>query len=109
MCARPTRPSIGPAPARESYLSRERFSRRRGGRAPRRSIPATASCPRTPTFAEAVIAAGLIWVGPPPAAIRAMGLKDAAKRLMAAAGVPVTPGYLGDDQVAASAGARGGA
>ena len=49
-------------------------------------------------FAEAVIDAGLVWVGPPPAAIRAMGLKDAAKRLMAAAGVPVTPGYLGEDQ-----------
>ena len=45
-----------------------------------------------------MIAAGLVWVGPPPAAIRAMGLKDAAKRLMAEAGVPVTPGYLGEDQ-----------
>ena len=46
--------------------------------------------------------AGLIWVGPPPSAIRAMGLKDAAKRLMAEAGVPVTPGYLGDDQSVAT-------
>ncbi len=51
-------------------------------------------------FAEAVAAAGLVWVGPPPAAIRAMGLKDAAKRLMSKAGVPVTPGYLGEDQSA---------
>ena len=42
--------------------------------------------------------AGIIWVGAPPAAIRAMGLKDAAKELMQAAGVPVTPGYLGPDQ-----------
>ncbi len=49
-------------------------------------------------FAEAVGAAGLAWVGAPPAAIRAMGLKDAAKALMAAAGVPVTPGYHGADQ-----------
>jgi acetyl-CoA carboxylase biotin carboxylase subunit len=49
-------------------------------------------------FAEAVTAAGLTWIGPPPAAIRAMGLKDAAKALMAKAGVPVTPGYLGEDQ-----------
>eukprot|EP01035_Chromulina_nebulosa_P007487 gene7486-biopygen6351 len=40
----------------------------------------------------------MIWVGPPPAAINAMGLKDAAKSLMIAAGVPTTPGYLGDDQ-----------
>jgi 3-methylcrotonyl-CoA carboxylase alpha subunit len=54
-----------------------------------------------PAFADAVKAAGLIWVGPPSAAIRAMGLKDAAKKLMAAAGVPVTPGYLGEDQDAA--------
>ena len=46
-------------------------------------------------------ATGLVWIGPPPAAIRAMGLKDAAKRLMAQAGVPVTPGYLGEDQDAA--------
>ncbi|MEG3179746.1 acetyl/propionyl/methylcrotonyl-CoA carboxylase subunit alpha [Sphingomonas sp. LT1P40] len=49
-------------------------------------------------FAEAVIAAGLIWVGPNPDSIRAMGLKDAAKQLMMDAAVPVTPGYLGEDQ-----------
>jgi len=49
-------------------------------------------------FADAVEAAGLVWIGAPPAAIRAMGLKDAAKRLMDEAGVPTTPGYLGDDQ-----------
>ncbi len=49
-------------------------------------------------FAQAVIDAGLIWVGPKPDSIRAMGLKDAAKKLMADAGVPVTPGYLGEDQ-----------
>ena len=49
-------------------------------------------------FAQAVIDAGLIWVGPKPDSIRAMGLKDAAKKLMAEAGVPVTPGYLGEDQ-----------
>src|SRR5258708_30116894 len=48
--------------------------------------------------AEAVIAAGLMWVGPPPAAIRYMGLKDAAKRLMTRAGVPVTAGYQSDNQ-----------
>ena len=51
-----------------------------------------------PTFAQAVIDAGLIWVGPKPDSIRAMGLKDAAKKLMADAGVPVTPGYHGEDQ-----------
>ena len=45
-----------------------------------------------------MIDAGLIWVGPAPASITAMGLKDAAKTLMAAAGVPVTPGYMGENQ-----------
>ncbi|MFP5330211.1 MAG: acetyl/propionyl/methylcrotonyl-CoA carboxylase subunit alpha, partial [Alphaproteobacteria bacterium] len=49
-------------------------------------------------FAQTVIDAGLIWVGPKPDSIRAMGLKDAAKKLMDEAGVPVTPGYLGEDQ-----------
>ena len=49
-------------------------------------------------FAQAVIDAGLVWVGPSPASITAMGLKDAAKKLMADAGVPVTPGYLGENQ-----------
>jgi propionyl-CoA carboxylase alpha chain/3-methylcrotonyl-CoA carboxylase alpha subunit len=49
-------------------------------------------------FAEAVLKSGLIWIGPRPASIRAMGLKDAAKTLMIAAGVPTTPGYLGEDQ-----------
>ena len=44
------------------------------------------------------MAAGLTWIGPPPAAIRAMGLKDAAKRLMLEPRVGVTPGYLGEDQ-----------
>ena len=49
-------------------------------------------------FAERVLEAGLIWVGPTPSSIRAMGLKDSAKRLMQLAGVPVTPGFMGDDQ-----------
>jgi len=49
-------------------------------------------------FAEAVIATGIRWVGPPPAAIRAMGDKGTARRLAARAGVPVTPGYDGPGQ-----------
>jgi len=49
-------------------------------------------------FAERVAAAGLTWVGPPPEAIRAMGDKSAARRLAASLGVPVTPGYDGEDQ-----------
>jgi geranyl-CoA carboxylase alpha subunit len=49
-------------------------------------------------FAEAVIAAGLAWVGPPPAAIRQLGSKAAAKHLAQAQGVPCLPGYQGQDQ-----------
>jgi 3-methylcrotonyl-CoA carboxylase alpha subunit len=48
-----------------------------------------------------VIDAGLVWVGPKPSSITAMGLKDAAKQLMSAAGVPVTPGYMGAEQAPA--------
>jgi hypothetical protein len=51
-----------------------------------------------PDFVEAVAAAGLTFIGPSAAAIRAMGLKDAAKALMAEAGVPVVPGYHGQNQ-----------
>ena len=49
-------------------------------------------------FAEAVIDAGMAWVGPPPAAMRALGDKAAARRLAARIGVPILPGYDGDDQ-----------
>ena len=49
-------------------------------------------------FADAVIEAGFVWVGPPPAAMRALGDKAAARRLAARCGVPVLPGYEGDDQ-----------
>ena len=51
-----------------------------------------------PEFVEAVEAAGLVFIGPSASAIRAMGLKDNAKTLMAAANVPVVPGYMGDNQ-----------
>ena len=53
---------------------------------------------RTPVFVEAVEAAGLVFNGPSASAIRAMGLKDAAKALMEQAGVPVVPGYHGANQ-----------
>jgi 3-methylcrotonyl-CoA carboxylase alpha subunit len=51
-----------------------------------------------PDFVQAVEAAGLVFIGPSASAIRAMGLKDAAKALMQQAGVPVVPGYHGDNQ-----------
>jgi 3-methylcrotonyl-CoA carboxylase alpha subunit len=89
---------IGPAPARDSYLNQENIleAARRTGAAG--IHPGYGFLSENAAFAEAVQAAGLVWVGAPPAAIRAMGLKDAAKRLMMQAGVPVTPGYMGDDQ-----------
>ena len=100
-CARwPTRPCRSARRRRAKAISRRRTDHRgrQQKRAPRRSIPATASSSENADFAEAVIDAGLVWVGPPPDSIRAMGLKDAAKTLMAEAGVPVTPGYHGEDQ-----------
>ena len=60
-------------------------------------------------FAEAVIAAGLVWIGPPPAAMRLMADKGAAKAAMAAAGVPVLPGHDGEDQSDAALIAAGAA
>jgi 3-methylcrotonyl-CoA carboxylase alpha subunit len=88
---------IGPSPARESYLVGEKIiaaARETGAEA---IHPAMASCPKMPNSPRR-------WPGradlgrPAPHSIRAMGLKDAAKKLMAEAGVPVTPGYLGEDQ-----------
>jgi len=89
---------IGPAPAAESYLRREAILEAARAEGAEAIHPGYGFLSENAAFAEAVIAEGLVWVGPPPAAIRAMGLKDAAKRLMAEAGVPVTPGYLGEDQ-----------
>jgi acetyl/propionyl-CoA carboxylase alpha subunit len=89
---------IGPAPAAQSYLLGDgilKAARETGAEA---IHPGYGFLSENADFAQAVMDAGLVWVGPPPSAIRAMGLKDAAKRLMAEAGVPVTPGYLGDDQ-----------
>jgi acetyl/propionyl-CoA carboxylase alpha subunit len=89
---------IGPPPARESYLAAEKILAAAQASGAEAVHPGYGFLSENAAFAEAVIAAGLVWVGPPPAAIRAMGLKDAAKALMAQAGVPVTPGYLGEDQ-----------
>ncbi|PZQ65905.1 MAG: methylcrotonoyl-CoA carboxylase, partial [Phenylobacterium zucineum] len=92
---------IGPAAARESYLVGERIIEAAKATGAEAIHPGYGFLSENADFAEAVAAAGLIWIGPPPSAIRAMGLKDAAKDLMQKAGVPVTPGYLGEDQSAA--------
>jgi len=90
--------NIGPPPARESYLDGARIIAAAQASGAEAIHPGYGFLSENADFAEAVIAAGLVWVGPSPRSIRAMGLKDAAKTLMAEAGVPVTPGYLGDDQ-----------
>jgi 3-methylcrotonyl-CoA carboxylase alpha subunit len=89
---------IGPSPARESYLRGDRIIEAAKATGAEAIHPGYGFLSENADFAQAVIDAGLIWVGPKPASIRAMGLKDAAKKLMAEAGVPVTPGYLGEDQ-----------
>ena len=88
---------IGPAPAAESYLSIPDLiaAAREGGA--EAVHPGYGFLSETAAFAEAVQAAGLVWIGPSPEAIRAMGLKDSARERMIAAGVPVTPGWQGDD------------
>ncbi len=89
---------IGPSPAAESYLVGAKIiaaAKQTGADA---IHPGYGFLSENADFAQAVLDAGLIWVGPKPASIRAMGLKDAAKQLMRSAGVPVTPGYDGTDQ-----------
>ena len=89
---------IGPSPARESYLVGEKIIAAAKATGAEAIHPGYGFLSENAEFAQAVIDAGLIWVGPRPASITAMGLKDAAKKLMAEAGVPVTPGYMGENQ-----------
>jgi len=89
---------IGPSPVRESYLVGAKIiaaAKQTGAEA---IHPGYGFLSEDAEFAQAVQDARLIWVGPNPASITAMGLKDAAKKRMQEAGVPTTPGYLGDDQ-----------
>ena len=89
---------LGPAPAAESYLLADRIieaAKKTGADA---IHPGYGFLSENAAFAEACAANDIIFVGPPAAAIRAMGLKDQAKALMEEAGVPVTPGYHGDNQ-----------
>ena len=89
---------IGPAPVRDSYLVAERIiaaARLTGAEA---IHPGYGFLSENAGFARACAEAGIVFIGPPPAAIEAMGLKGAAKALMEKAKVPVVPGYHGDDQ-----------
>lgn len=89
--------SLGPDGARP-YLDAERIIQIAKDTGATAIHPGYGFLSENADFAQAVAAAGLIFVGPPSSAIRAMALKDAAKALMKNAGVPVTPGYQGMDQ-----------
>lgn len=93
---------VGPPRAAESYLSIDRIIAAARDSGANAIHPGYGFLSENAEFADAVAAAGLIFVGPPASAIRAMGLKDAAKSLMEKAGVPVVPGYHGERQDLAS-------
>jgi 3-methylcrotonyl-CoA carboxylase alpha subunit len=89
---------IGPAPARDSYLNIPRIieaARRANAQA---IHPGYGFLSENPAFAEACAKAGIVFVGPPASAMRAMGSKSAAKALMETSRVPLLPGYHGDNQ-----------
>ena len=89
---------LGPAPARESYLRGDlilEIAKRCGAEA---IHPGYGFLSENEDFAEACAKAGVVFIGPPPSAIRAMGLKAESKQLMEKAGVPLTPGYHGGNQ-----------
>ncbi len=90
--------AIGPPPARDSYLNAAALLRALKESGADAVHPGYGFLSESAAFAEAVCDAGAVFVGPPPAAIRAMGDKAAARRLMLEASVPVTPGsgLLGD-------------
>jgi geranyl-CoA carboxylase alpha subunit len=89
---------LGPAPAADSYLNIEAILAAARATGADAVHPGYGFLSERADFAEACAAAGLVFIGPPPAAMRAMGDKAAAKRRMIAAGVPCAPGYLGEDQ-----------
>jgi len=100
---------IGPPPARESYLVMNAIldaARMTGASA---IHPGYGFLSENARFSEAVAEAGLVFIGPPAGVIEKLGSKQAAKRIAAAAGVPVVPGYSGDDQSTAAFVAAAGA
>ncbi|MBR2574331.1 MAG: acetyl/propionyl/methylcrotonyl-CoA carboxylase subunit alpha [Loktanella sp.] len=89
---------LGPAPAADSYLRGDLIVQAALDTGAQAIHPGYGFLSENPDFVEQVTQAGLVFIGPSAAAIRAMGLKDAAKALMLKAGVPVVPGYHGADQ-----------
>ncbi len=92
------RSASAPRPPRESYLNIEAILAAAKASGADAIHPGYGFLSENAEFAEACAKAGVIFVGPPASAIRAMGLKDRAKALMAKAGVAIVPGYLGEDQ-----------
>jgi len=89
---------IGPAPSSESYLNIPALIAAAEVTDAQAIHPGYGFLSENADFADACAAAGITFIGPPASAIRAMGDKSAAKALMARAGVPLTPGYHGDQQ-----------
>jgi 3-methylcrotonyl-CoA carboxylase alpha subunit len=89
---------IGGAPARESYLIGERILEAALATGAQAVHPGYGFLSENAGFARACSQQGVVFIGPPTAAIEAMGSKSAAKRIMEEAGVPLVPGYHGDDQ-----------
>jgi 3-methylcrotonyl-CoA carboxylase alpha subunit len=99
-----TRARLGPPPVRESYLDVGAILAAARATGADAVHPGYGFLSEKAAFAEAVQGAGLAWVGPPPSALRAVGDKIAARRLMAEAGVPVLPGSDGPVDPGAAAG-----
>ncbi|MBX3597093.1 MAG: acetyl/propionyl/methylcrotonyl-CoA carboxylase subunit alpha [Rhizobiaceae bacterium] len=89
---------IGGSQVSESYLRGDRIIEAAKSTGAQAIHPGYGFLSENPDFVDQVVNAGLIFIGPSAASIRAMGLKDAAKRLMEEAGVPVVPGYHGEAQ-----------
>ena len=89
---------IGPSPAQNSYLDKEKLSNAIRCSGAEAVHPGYGFLSENAEFAETVAAAGAVFIGPPPDAIRAMGSKSNAKAIMEDAGVPLVPGYHGEEQ-----------
>src|SRR3989442_4103927 len=89
---------IGPAPAKESYLRADKIIEVALATGAQAIHPGYGFLSENSEFADACAKAGLVFIGPPASAIRAMGSKSAAKSLMERARVPLVPGYHGDNQ-----------
>ena len=89
---------LGPPPPRESYLDGRRILEIALATGAQAIHPGYGFLSENEGFARACAEAGVVFIGPPPAAIAAMGSKSAAKAIMGKAGVPLVPGYHGDDQ-----------